>query len=108
MPMVVFHCMRMRQDGKKRALLDKYDEEDAEDAMEIGEDGGVDQEKVKRQKEIRAKLAAGVTGTAETAEMEVKSISDFYTSVSRGPHASVSLCVGSVGLATSQRRNRVR
>ncbi len=46
------------EDGKKQALLDKYDEEGDEEAMEIDASGGVDVEKRKRQEEIKAKLAA--------------------------------------------------
>lgn len=46
------------EDGAKRGLLDKYDEE--EDAgMDIDEKGVIDDEKARKQAEIKAKLAAG-------------------------------------------------
>lgn len=46
------------EDGTKRGLLDKYDEE--EDAgMDIDEKGVIDDEKARKQAEIKAKLAAG-------------------------------------------------
>jgi hypothetical protein len=77
LPLLLFPGL---QDGKTRSLLDKYDEEEADDEFKIGEDGCVDTEKLKRQRDIRAKLAAQVTGEKEDLRTETKAISDFYTS----------------------------
>ena len=46
------------EDGKRRTMLDKYDEEE-ETGMDIDEAGAFSSEKTKQQAEIRAKLAAG-------------------------------------------------
>ncbi len=43
-----------------RGLLDKYDEEEADAGMTIDEAGRLDDERLRRQSEIQAKLAAGV------------------------------------------------
>mmetsp|Transcript_4725 Transcript_4725/g.12198 ORF Transcript_4725/g.12198 Transcript_4725/m.12198 type:complete len:817 (+) Transcript_4725:159-2609(+) len=68
------------EDGKRRAILDKYDEEGDGEAMELGADGSVDPEKLKRQQEIRARLAAGATGIKEDlTAAEAKPASDYYT-----------------------------
>ncbi len=47
------------EDGKQRGMLDKYDEEEDDAGMEIDETGAVNDEKARKQAEIRAKLAAG-------------------------------------------------
>ena len=47
------------EDGKRRGLLDKYDEEE-DTGMDIDESGAFTSEKARQQAEIRAKLAAGV------------------------------------------------
>ena len=46
------------EDGKRRTMLDKYDEEE-DTGMDINEAGAFSSEKAKQQAEIRAKLAAG-------------------------------------------------
>jgi len=69
------------EEGKKRAILDKYDEgEDDEEGIQLGEDGSVDPEKLRRQREIRAKLEAQISGTEETATVESVPGQDYYTS----------------------------
>ena len=50
------------EDGKKRTMLDKYDEEE-ETGMDIDESGAFTSEKAKQQAEIRARLAAGAALT---------------------------------------------
>lgn len=47
------------EDGRRRGLLDKYDEEEAEEGMHIDETGAVEAEKRSKQDEIRARLKAG-------------------------------------------------
>ena len=47
------------EDGKRRGLLDKYDEEE-DTGMDIDESGAFTSEKARQQAEIRAKLAAGM------------------------------------------------
>lgn len=51
------------EDGKKRTMLDKYDEEE-ETGMDIDESGTFTSEKAKQQAEIRARLAAGAALTS--------------------------------------------
>ena len=46
------------EDGKRRTMLDKYDEEE-DTGMDIDEAGAFSSEKAKQQAEIWAKLAAG-------------------------------------------------
>ncbi len=46
------------EDGKRRTMLDKYDEEE-DTGMEIDDSGAFSSEKAKQQAEIMAKLAAG-------------------------------------------------
>lgn len=48
------------EDGRKRAMLDQYDEEEAEEGMEIDESGAVEEARQKRQADIRARLKQGV------------------------------------------------
>lgn len=47
------------EDGVQRGMLDKYDEEEEDAGMEIDESGAVNDEKARKQAEIKAKLAAG-------------------------------------------------
>jgi hypothetical protein len=47
------------EDGKVRGLLDKYDEEEAEEGMLIDKEGKVEDEKRRRQLSIKQKLAEG-------------------------------------------------
>lgn len=84
------------EDGKPQSLLNKYDEEGDEQAVEIDASGAVDVEKKRRQEEIRAKLAAGAhgqlstwrgvyscvhagRGVLDTAEVEKQAADEFYT-----------------------------
>ncbi|KAK9842737.1 hypothetical protein WJX74_001624 [Apatococcus lobatus] len=66
------------EDGKRRSILDKYDEEEEEAGLQIGFGGAVGGDDVaQRQAEIRSRLAgsqdAGAPGAGPTAG------SDFYT-----------------------------
>lgn len=47
------------EDGKRRGLLDKYDEEEKDMVFELGSNGALDAERLKRQEEVRKKLAEG-------------------------------------------------
>ena len=47
------------EDGIKRGLLEKYDEEELDEGMQIDASGVVADEHSRRQQDIRAKLAAG-------------------------------------------------
>ena len=47
------------EDGERRGLLDKYDEEEKEAGMQIDALGAVSEAKLKRQEEVRARLRAG-------------------------------------------------
>ena len=47
------------EDGRVRALLEKYDEEDAGGGMRVNADGALEAETARRQEEIRRRLAAG-------------------------------------------------
>ena len=53
------HKPLFEEDGVQRGMLDKYDEEEEEVGMEIDDTGAVNDEKARKQAEIRAKLAAG-------------------------------------------------
>ncbi|KAL4437375.1 hypothetical protein ABPG75_004514 [Micractinium tetrahymenae] len=57
------------EDGKRRTLLDKYDEEE-EQMMQLDDAGAIEAARQKRQEEIRARLAAGA-GAAATAAAAV-------------------------------------
>ncbi|KAK9806920.1 hypothetical protein WJX72_007494 [[Myrmecia] bisecta] len=76
------HQPLFEEDGKQRALLDKYDEAEEEAGMEIDETGTVDVEKKHRQEEIRRKLAAG-SAIADSATTSGKAAYDsraeYYT-----------------------------
>lgn len=48
------------EDGQRRGLLDKYDEEEQEAGMQIDASGAINEAKLKRQEEIRARLKAGI------------------------------------------------
>lgn len=65
------------EDGKKRSLLDKYDEEE-EMALELNDQGALEAERLKRQEEIRKKLTAG-TAMLEDAAPKVNAVGDYYT-----------------------------
>ncbi|PRW60335.1 SART-1 family DOT2 [Chlorella sorokiniana] len=70
-----------QEDGKRRGLLDKYDEED-EQMMELDDAGALEAARQKRQEEIRARLAAGIGGAAapDSAVVAVQqTASDYYT-----------------------------
>lgn len=47
------------EDGRVRALLEKYDEEDAGGGMRVAADGALEAETARRQEDIRRRLAAG-------------------------------------------------
>jgi len=71
------------EDGQKRALLDKYDQEE-EEAFQLDDAGTIEASKVKRQDDIRAKLAAakanGVSNALESDKTAQKSGNiDYYT-----------------------------
>ncbi|DBA93483.1 TPA: hypothetical protein ACH3X3_013582 [Trebouxia sp. C0006] len=67
---------RFDEDPKKRGLLNKYDEEEEEAAMLIGEQGTIHDEARQRQEEIRSKLVS-VDARARPAFDQAK---DYYTS----------------------------
>lgn len=46
------------EDGKKRSLLDKYDEEE-ELVMQLGDDGSMEAKRQQQQDEVRKRLASG-------------------------------------------------
>jgi U4/U6.U5 tri-snRNP-associated protein 1 len=72
------------EDGQKRSLLDKYDQEE-EEAFQLDDAGAIEASKLRRQDDIRAKLAAakangGVAGAMESNEAAQKTgNSDYYT-----------------------------
>lgn len=67
------------EDGKVRPLLDKYDEEEEAEAMQLDEAGRVDAEKKRRQEEIRRKLAAGGSVVQDSAEVSRQAVAEYYT-----------------------------
>ncbi|GAB4814564.1 hypothetical protein N2152v2_001610 [Parachlorella kessleri] len=68
------------EDGRRRGLLDKYDQEE-EEMMQIDQGGAIDAAvAAKRQDDIRARLAAGAVKLEDAAAApEVKPASDFYS-----------------------------
>lgn len=52
------------EDGVRRGMLEKYDEEEEEDGMEIDASGAIEEARRKKQAEIRAKLKQGLTSIA--------------------------------------------
>ncbi|KAL4429830.1 hypothetical protein ABPG77_010947 [Micractinium sp. CCAP 211/92] len=69
------------EDGKRRSLLDKYDEEE-EQMMQLDDAGAIEAAKQKRQEEIRARLAGAAAATAvvEDASVPVQSVAaDYYS-----------------------------
>lgn len=50
-----------------RTLLDKYDEEEDEVVMQLGAFGRLEAERLRRQEEVRQKLAEGEGGTQQLA-----------------------------------------
>ncbi|BDA45958.1 probable U4/U6.U5 tri-snRNP-associated protein 1 at N-terminal half [Coccomyxa sp. Obi] len=67
------------EDGKQRGMLDKYDEEEDDAGMEIDETGAVNDEKARKQAEIRAKLAAAQQSAASTAQPSYDARSEYFT-----------------------------
>ncbi|KAI3429836.1 hypothetical protein D9Q98_010149 [Chlorella vulgaris] len=75
------------EDGKRRGLLDKYDEEE-EQMMRIDDAGAVEAARQKRQDDIRARLAAGAAGgggggggtvAQDASEAVQQQAADYYT-----------------------------
>ncbi|KAG7667063.1 hypothetical protein Ndes2526B_g04448 [Nannochloris sp. 'desiccata'] len=72
------------EDGQKRSLLDKYDQEE-EEAFQLDDAGAMEASKLRRQDDIRAKLAAakangGFSGAMEAEKAAQKAgNSDYYT-----------------------------
>ncbi|CAL8462106.1 g1637 [Coccomyxa elongata] len=67
------------EDGKQRGMLDKYDEEEDDAGMEIDETGAVNDEKARKQAEIRAKLAAAQQSAASTVQPSYDARSEYFT-----------------------------
>ena len=66
----------------KKTVLGKYDAHDEDAAMELDGEGGLDAAEEKRKAEIKARLAAelsGLKGKAETAEVVKGEQADFHT-----------------------------
>jgi U4/U6.U5 tri-snRNP-associated protein 1 len=72
------------EDGQKRSLLDKYDQEE-EEAFQLNDAGAIEASKLKRQDDIRAKLAAAKANGGVAGAMELEKTapgagnSDYYT-----------------------------
>lgn len=69
-------------EDKDKTVLGKYDAKEDAAAMELDGDGGVDAEEEKRKAEIKARLAAelsGIKGKLESAEVVKGQQADFHT-----------------------------